>query len=128
LKKQWGRGKGNVRPTGNLLGKGPIESGMILDGSETIPGHVRYQCKGHSQEARGERASEDEHLPQTAWTPAPPAPKGEGMEPSVHMTTSYVGRLRRKSATALDRPGLKREQPLIKVVTMKFEGGPRGNR
>jgi len=34
------RGQG---PTRNRLGKGPIESGMILDGSDTIPGHVSVQ-------------------------------------------------------------------------------------
>jgi len=33
-------------PTGNRLGKGPIESGMIVDGSDTIP--AMYQCKGLS--------------------------------------------------------------------------------
>jgi len=30
-------------PTGNWFGKGPIESGMILDGSDTIPGNVPVQ-------------------------------------------------------------------------------------
>jgi len=32
-----------VRTTGNRLEKGPIESGMILDESATIPGHVPVQ-------------------------------------------------------------------------------------
>jgi len=35
LEKRWDRGE-----EGNRLGKGPVESGMILDGSDTISGHV----------------------------------------------------------------------------------------
>jgi len=38
------------------------------------------------------------------------------------VTTSDVGRLRRKSAEASDRPGWEREQPSMKVVTVKFGG------
>jgi len=38
------------------------------------------------------------------------------------MTTSVVGRPRRKSAAASDRPESEQEQPLMKVVTVKFEG------
>jgi len=64
----------------------------------------------------------NEHLPQTAWIPAPPAPKGEGTEPSFHTTASDVGRLRRKSAAVSDRPGSEREQPSMNVVTVKFGG------
>jgi len=30
-------------PTGNRLGKGPIESAMLSGGSDTIPGHVPVQ-------------------------------------------------------------------------------------
>jgi len=33
-----------------------------------------------------------------------------------------VGRLRRKSAAVLDRPGSEWEQPSMSVVTVKFEG------
>jgi len=36
------------------------------------------------------------------------------------MTTSDVGSLLRKSAAALDRPGLELEHPWMKVVTVKF--------
>jgi len=32
-----------ARPIGRQLRKGPIESGMILDRSDTIPGHVSVQ-------------------------------------------------------------------------------------
>jgi len=42
-----------------------------------------------------------------------------------HMTTSDVGRLRRKSAAASDRPGSEWEQPSKKVVSVKF-GGSKG--
>jgi len=40
--------------TGNRYAKGPIESGMFSDGSDTIPGHVPVQgtqplTNGHSQ-------------------------------------------------------------------------------
>jgi len=65
---------------------------------------------------------EDEDLPQTAWIPAPPAPKGERIQPSVLTTTSVVGRLRRKSVAVSDQPGSEREQPLMNVVTVKFRG------
>jgi len=51
--------------------------------------------------------------------------QGEGTEPLVHMTTSVVGRLRRKSAAVSDRSGSVREQPSMNMVTVKF-GGPRG--
>jgi len=36
----WREGQG---PTGNRLGKGTIESGMLSDGIDTIPGHVPVQ-------------------------------------------------------------------------------------
>jgi len=45
-----------------------------------------------------------------------------GTEPSVHTTTSVVGRLRRKLAAVSDRPGSEQEQPSINVVTVKFGG------
>jgi len=51
--------------------------------------------------------------------------KGERTEPSVHTTTSDVGKLWRKSAAVSDRPGSEREQPSMNVVTVKF-GGFRG--
>jgi len=35
--------RGRQGPTGNRLRKGPIESGMLSDGSDTIPGHVPVQ-------------------------------------------------------------------------------------
>jgi len=38
-----GSWRGGQGPTGNRLGKGPIESDMILDGSDIIPGHVPVQ-------------------------------------------------------------------------------------
>jgi len=43
------------RSIGSQLGKGPIESGMFSDGSDTIPGHVPVQ--GTQLEARGDWAS-----------------------------------------------------------------------
>jgi len=36
----WRRGQGSIA---SRLGKELIESGMILDGSDTIPGHVPVQ-------------------------------------------------------------------------------------
>jgi len=104
-----------------LEGQG-IESGMISAGSDTIPGHLPVQGTLQLPPGSDEQDSkeEDEHFPQIAWTPAPPAPKGEGTEPSVHTTTSDVGRLLKKSAAASDQPWSEREQPSIKVVTMKF--------
>jgi len=49
---------------------------MILDGSDTISGHVPVDSAEKLEETGP--AKDDEHLPQTAWTRAPPAPKGEG--------------------------------------------------
>jgi len=53
-------------------------------------------------------------------------PKEMGTEPSVHTTTSVVGRLRRKSAAVPDWPGLEREKPsmnfTLNVVKVKFGG------
>jgi len=56
------------------------------------------------------------------WIPAPLAPKGERTEPSVHTTTSDVGRLRRKLAAVSDWSGSEQEQPSMSVVTEKFGG------
>jgi len=42
LEKRWGRGE-EGKGWLNRLGKEPIESGMILDGSDTISGHVPAQ-------------------------------------------------------------------------------------
>jgi len=59
---------------------------------------------------------------QADWTPAPPALKGEWTEPSVHTTTSDVGKLRRKSAAVSDQPGSEQEQPSMKVFIVQFGG------
>jgi len=40
-----------------------------------------------------------------AWTSAPPEPKEEETKSSVHMTTSDVENLQRKSAAASGQPG-----------------------
>jgi len=89
-----------------------MERDMILDGNDSIPGHVPVQIAKDSAEkleetgpAEYDSEEKDEHLSQTARTPATPSPKGEGTEPSVHTTISDVGRLWRKSAAASDRPG-----------------------
>jgi len=121
---------------GSQLGKGPIESGMLSDGSDTIPGHVPVPLSARDSveklveigpmSRKAKRRMNIEHLLQAAWTPAPPVPKGEETEPSVHTTTSVVGNLLRKSATASDQLGLERWQPSMKVITVKF-GGPRGS-
>jgi len=63
---------------------------------------------------------EEKHLLQVAWTPAPPEPKKEGPEPSVHTTTSDSGSLLRNSAAASGRLGSKRKQTSMTVVTVKF--------
>jgi len=41
----------------------------------------------------------------------------------VHMTTSVVGRLRRKLAAVSDRPGSELEQPSMNMVMVKFGTG-----
>jgi len=59
----------------------------------------------------------------------PPAPIGESTEPSLYTTTSDTGNLLRKSAAASGWLGLEREQPSMKVVTVKFvraQGGVAG--
>jgi len=97
---------------------------MILDESDTIPGHVPAEDSAEKLEETGRAEEEDEHLPQTTWIPAPPAPQEERTEPSVRLTigTSVVGRLRRKSATVSDQPASEWDQPSMNVVTVKFEG------
>jgi len=52
--------------------------------------------------------------------------KCEGIEPSVHTTTSDAGSLLRKSAAASGRPGSELEQPSMKVVIVKFGGAQEG--
>jgi len=54
LEKRWGRGeKDEGRP--NPPGKGPIESDMISDGSDTIPGHAPVQrTQPRSQRRQGQ--------------------------------------------------------------------------
>jgi len=106
---------------------------MILDGSDTTPGHasaLRTQPRSQRRQGQPSRTARRKmsifrrlygYL-QTVWIPTPPAPKGEGTEPSVHTTTSDVGRLRRKLAAISDRPGSEREQPTMNVVTVKFRG------
>jgi len=39
----FGPWRGGQGPIGSQLGKGPIESGIILDESDTIPGHIPVQ-------------------------------------------------------------------------------------
>jgi len=41
--------------------------------------------------AERDSKEEDEHPSQTAWTPAPSAPKDEGTEPPAHPTTPDAG-------------------------------------
>jgi len=43
LEKRRGHGEEGKVPIGNQLVKGPIESGMFSDGSDTIPGQVPVQ-------------------------------------------------------------------------------------
>jgi len=43
MEKRWGRGENGKGPTESPVRKWPIESDMILDASDTIPGHVPVQ-------------------------------------------------------------------------------------
>jgi len=65
---------------------------------------------------------------QAALTLEPPAPKGEGTEPSIHTTSPDVEKPPRKSAAASDRPGSDREQLSMKAAKMRPEGRfPKGS-